>query len=92
VKRDKQRSKAALEALQAVVGPDNVSCDTAVTMAYSRDWLPPGIPEPCTHRPEFVVLPGSVEEVQGVIKVCNRYRLPFSMSRGRWCRNCSAIH
>jgi hypothetical protein len=76
-KKDEEKSKAALEALQAVVGPDNVSSDTAVTMAYSRDWLPPGILEPCTHRPEFVVLPGSVEEVQGVTKVCNRYKLPF---------------
>ena len=63
------------EGLKAIVGEENVINDPILTLAYSRDWLPPGILNPMC--PEFVVLPGSVEEAQQVIKLCNRYKLPF---------------
>ena len=72
---DKKVYDVALEGLLSIVGQENVSNDPAITLAYTRDWTPPGILAP--KSPEFIVLPGSGKEVQQIIKLCNRYRLPF---------------
>jgi glycolate oxidase len=75
-------SKIAYKALQDIVGKENVSDDPVVCQSYSRiQWTPDGVVQRnrigVDMRPACVVLPGSAEEVQGVIRVANRYKFPF---------------
>ncbi|MCK5423606.1 MAG: FAD-binding oxidoreductase, partial [Deltaproteobacteria bacterium] len=75
-------SQIAYKALQDVVGPENVSDDEIVCQGYSRvNWLPSGFLQRerlgTDMRPVCVVMPGSAEEVQSVIRIANRYKFPF---------------
>ena len=75
-------SDIAFRALQDVLGEENVTNDPVVCQAYSRvQWLPSGVlqRERCglDMRPACVVMPGSTEEVQAIIKLANRYKFPF---------------
>jgi FAD/FMN-containing dehydrogenase len=75
-------TEVAYKALQDVVGDENVTNDPALCQAYSRvQWLPGGVlqREKCglNMRPACVVMPGSTEEVQSIIKIANRYSFPF---------------
>jgi FAD/FMN-containing dehydrogenase len=72
---DKERHAIILEALQSAIGKENVEDSLSVMMAYHRDWLPPGVLNPTV--PEFVTLPDGTEQTQQVIKICNRYNVPF---------------
>jgi glycolate oxidase len=65
--------------LAAVVGARHLSDDASVTV--SHDWWGLGA-DPSTQvilgaPPAVVVLPGSTEEVAGIVKVCNRHGLKF---------------
>jgi len=76
VDRKSARHQQILKALQAAVGPENVSDSPATMEAYYGDWLPPktlGMSMP----PEFVVLPDGTKETQAVVKICNRFKIPF---------------
>ncbi len=69
-------------ALQDIVGDENITNDPVLCQAYSRvQWLPHGVMqrERCglNMRPACVVMPGSTEEVQSIVKVANRYKFPF---------------
>jgi glycolate oxidase len=75
-------TEVAYKALQDIVGEDNVTNEPAMCQAYSRvQWLPSGVMqrEQCglNMRPTCVVMPGSAEEAQSVIKVAKRYKFPF---------------
>jgi glycolate oxidase len=75
-------SQIAFKALQDVVGIENVSDDEVVCQSYSRvNWLPSGFLQRerlgTDMRPVCVVMPGSVEEVQAVVRIANRYKFPF---------------
>lgn len=63
----------------AVVGESNLTDDAA--FLGSHDWYGLGaMPNPKTLQgkpPSLVVMPGSTEEVAGVVKVCNRHGLKF---------------
>ncbi len=65
------------EALANVLGPEYVSDDPAVTEAYSRDLYAASVLG--KQSPEFVVLPGSTEDVQRTVRLANRYQFPFSV-------------
>ena len=81
-------SKEAYEALQNVVGPDWVSNDPAICEAdrptggyrsSDPDRPKDNTPPPQT-RPICSIQPETTKEVQGIIKVCNRYGLNFVAS------------
>jgi len=72
---DKAKHRVVLDALQSAIGGENVEDSHSVMMAYHRDWLPPGVLSPTL--PEFVALPNGTEQTQQVIKICNRYNIPF---------------
>jgi glycolate oxidase len=72
---DKERHARISEALTSAIGKENVEDSPSVMMAYHRDWLPPGVLSPTL--PEFVTLPNGTEQTQQVIKICNRYNVPF---------------
>lgn len=68
-----------IQALREVVGPDWVGDDIVIRQAYSRDPHPSITlrkfkKDPLT-IPDLVVLPSSTEEVQGVMRIANRYGL-----------------
>jgi len=64
--------KDVYQALQDMVGPENVSDDIFVTQGYSKQPWPHGILG--RRRPDAIILPGQVEDVQAIIKLANRHR------------------
>ncbi|MFC2031776.1 FAD-binding oxidoreductase [Chloroflexota bacterium] len=65
------------QALAEVVGADFISEDITIRQAYSKDPCPPVVvrkldKDPLT-IPDLIVLPSSTEEVQGVLRIANRY-------------------
>jgi glycolate oxidase len=61
-----------LKSLIEIVGPRNVSNTAEELWYYSRD---PGVLEP--HQPEFVVTPKTTEEVQRIVLLANREKIPL---------------
>jgi len=69
----------AYRAFENIIGPEWINDDPAMTESYVKagEW------SDCLYRrsqipPGAVVMPKNTEEVQGIVKVCNRYDLPFS--------------
>jgi hypothetical protein len=61
--------------LEEVVGPDNISDKDYILAAYRH----PGPASPQRRPgPAAVILPGSVEETQKIVKICNRYNLKYA--------------
>jgi glycolate oxidase len=82
------------KALEEVVGPENVSTDPAILDTYAFQWcgelenLKKGRePSRFLDRPEAVVLPSNTEEIQAIVRICNRFKLKFkahSTGLGPW--------
>ena len=69
---DKNR-KAILEELEKIVGPEHVSDDPAICIAYTKDtWYSVSGAAPLGF---IVAQPGSEEEVQKIVKLANKYKL-----------------
>jgi glycolate oxidase len=64
-----------LEELRGAVGADYVSDDPAIMQAYSRTGWAYGRKN--QRKPDSIVLPGSTGEVQSVVRIANRFRIPF---------------
>jgi glycolate oxidase len=74
-------------ALEDVVGTENISDELAILDSYAFQWLGelmPGAKDRFTVRPEAVVLPGSTEEVQAIVRACNRYKIKFKAFSTGW--------
>ncbi len=71
-----------------IVGPENITSEPVILDGYAFNWLVEFNPGTAPgkfmkHRPEAVLLPGSVEEVQAIVKACNRYGVKYkAMSTG----------
>ncbi len=63
--------------LVLVLGEDFVSDDPGVTEAYSRDFYAGSYT--ARIKPEFILMPGTAEDVRRVVALANRYRFPFSV-------------
>ncbi len=79
-------SREAYQALEDIVGPENISEEPAVLDSYAfQFWA-----EFRRHGSKFmpragaVVLPGSTEEVQAIVKTCNRYKLKYKAHSTGW--------
>jgi glycolate oxidase len=72
-----EKHKLIYGELVNILGADYVSDDPAVTQAYSRDFYAASVLR--RQSPEFIVLPGSTEDVQQIIRLANRYKFPFSV-------------
>jgi hypothetical protein len=73
--------KEAYKALEVIVGSQYISDDPAICEGYRSG---PGGYESglgyervMTKIPAVVILPRSTEEVQKIVKVCNRYKVPY---------------
>ncbi|MDD2735533.1 MAG: FAD-binding oxidoreductase [Desulfuromonadaceae bacterium] len=77
-------SRDAYKALQAVVGSKYVSEDPGTLAGYHYSWGGPnGRWQPFV--PLAVVLPEDTSQVQGVVRVCNRYKLRFKAHSTGFC-------
>jgi len=67
------------QALEDIVGPDYISQEPAILDGYCFVWgnelLHDG--DKFGSRPLAVVLPASTEEIQAIVRLCNRYRVKF---------------
>jgi glycolate oxidase len=65
------------QALEDVVGPENISEDPVITYSYLG--MSRGLA-----RFEAVLLPQSTAEVQAIVKICNRYKIQYKASSTGW--------
>lgn len=73
------------EALEDIVGTDNISEEPATLDAYAFQWgMRSFTGTPFGLRCEAVVLPGSTEEVQAIVKACNKHRIKFKALSTGW--------
>ncbi|MCL2493317.1 MAG: FAD-binding oxidoreductase [Clostridiales bacterium] len=81
-------TKEFYRALEDIVGPRNVSDDPAVTENYrcitAQSSAHSGPYETRTPKPQAVVLPGCTEEVQQIVKLCNKYKVGFKAATTFW--------
>ncbi|MFH1775232.1 MAG: FAD-binding oxidoreductase [Chloroflexota bacterium] len=75
-----QNREAAYQALVDVLGPEFITDDLAIRHAYSKDASLTSVwrkhKKDSRTIPALVAMPSSTEEVQGVLRICNRYRIP----------------
>lgn len=70
--------REAYQALEDIVGSENITQDPAIRDTYNQIWMNKLIfDSKFSNRPAAIVLPGSRKEVQSIIRVCNRYKIPF---------------
>jgi len=76
-------------ALEDIVGTNNISDDPAVldsyrySLAHTAIHLGPYY-NTFTPRGAAVLMPGSTEEVQAIVKLCNKYKIKFKASSTFW--------
>jgi len=70
--------KEAYQALQSIVGPEWVSDDPAICNADMKGGAGTGIRDIDSVRPVCSIQPRTTEEVQGIVKIANRYGLLYS--------------
>jgi len=70
--------------LEKAVGPEYVTRQPAVLDGYAWQPLWNEGPEMWVHRPIAVVLPASTEEVQAVVRICNKHNLKFKALCTGW--------
>ncbi len=91
-------SSEAYEALEEIVGSDNITREPATLDSYAYQWMAELVTDVSggsrfLDRPEAVLMPGSAEDVQAVVKACNRYKIKyhvFSTGWGPWAASPSA--
>ncbi len=76
------------KALEQVVGAKNISEDPGVCETYrcaaAQSSAHYGPYDHRTPMPQAVLMPGSTEEVQGILRICNKYKLKFKASTTFW--------
>lgn len=70
-------TKEVYQALESIVGRENVSDDPAICEADTKGGFGEFIYDKSAVRPAAVVLPGNTQEVRDIVELCNRYKLPF---------------
>jgi len=77
------------EALEEIVGPDNITEEPATLDSYAYQWMAELVTDVTAgskffDRAEAVLLPGSTEEVQAIVKTCNQHKLKFHVFSTGW--------
>ncbi len=76
--------KDQYQAFESILGPEYISDDPVIMYPYAwRSGLLAG-PEPFNPLFEAVVLPQSTEEVQAIVRLCNKFGLQFKASSTGW--------
>jgi glycolate oxidase len=82
-------SKKVYAAFEDIVGAENISDDAAVLDSYRYSLADTAIHlgpyfDTYTPRGAAVLLPGSLEEVQAIVKLCNKQRIKFKAASTFW--------
>ncbi len=81
-------STGILREIETVVGKRNVSSDPGICESYrcaaAQSSAHYGPYDHRTPMPQAVVMPGSTNEVQAVIRICNKYKLKYKASTTFW--------
>jgi len=75
---DPNASAALLDGIRAFIDPAHVRTDADSSLHYGRDWTRLYMPNPLA-----VVLPGTVDQVQQLVRYANEHRLALVPSGGR---------
>ena len=71
----------AIDEFSTILGPENVLTDTEHLAPYMKIMLPVDEDQ---HAPSAAILARSVEEIQRIVEVCNRYKVPvWPISTGK---------
>ncbi len=90
-------SREIYQAFEDIVGPDNLSDDPAILdtyitpMSQAQHHMGPAYNE-FTPRGLAVILPGSTEEVQSIIKLCNKYKIKYKAASTFWTSRANISH
>jgi len=77
-------NKNQYAAFEDIVGPENISSDPVILYSYAwRSGLLAGATK-FTPRFEAIILPVSTEEVQAIVRLCNKFKLQFKASSTGW--------
>lgn len=76
---ERKLPREAYKALEDIVGAEYISEEPVVLDSYRWVWGNEGIygKRLAPFRPLAVVLPGSVEEISAIVRVCNRFKIKF---------------
>jgi len=78
-------AKEVYKTLEDIVGPENISEEPAILDGYAfQAFAELLIGSKFMQRPEAVVLPGNSEEVQAIVKACNRFKIKFKAYSTGW--------
>ena len=71
----------AIKELKAILGEEHVLVDEVRLAPYNKIMMP--VPNE-QHAPSAAITPASVEQIQGVLKVLNKYKIPvYPISTGK---------
>jgi len=77
--------REAYQELTNIVGPEYITEEPAVLDGYCFIWGNEVIfGDKFSTRPLAVIMPGSVEEVQAIVKVCNKHRIRYKAHASGW--------
>lgn len=80
-------SRDAYQTLADIVGPENISDDPVLCDSYAFQWLAEVVRPDQSHfmpRPAAVMMPGSTEEIQAIVKTCNLYKIKIKPHSTGW--------
>jgi glycolate oxidase len=87
-------SKEIYKAFEDLVGPDFITDDPATldTYAFQQSVELNRNGSKFTFRPVAVILPGSTEDVQAVVKACNKYKIKYHAYSTGWGAQAACQH
>lgn len=86
-KRDVELKPEVVEALRTIVGPQNISIDLGIRRSYTLQILSSLLGATSKYVdsvPSAIVLPGTTEEVQAIVKLCNRFGIQYKAHSTGW--------
>ena len=83
-------SKEHYSAFEAVVGPENISDDPVDLDAWAWRSGMFALAQDFKPRFEAILMPGSTEEVQAIVRLCNTFGVQFKASSTGWGVYCDA--
>lgn len=81
-------SKEQYKAFEGIVGPENISDDPVDLDAWAWRSGQAALAQDFQPRFEAILMPGSTEEVQGIVRLCNKFGVQFKASSTGWGSYC----
>lgn len=77
----RERFRSAISEFRSLLGNENVIIEPERLVSYTRIMIPE---DEALHQPCGVLIATTVEQIQGIVVLCNKYRIPlWTISTGR---------